>query len=99
MEKVYLVYCIAGSYEDYVKWVEFVCKDEFSAEERKLKIQKEIDTYKMYYFQKTKGKDFYEDCENYIHLSNKHKDLLLEFEYKYPKLKIKSIIIEEMDLI
>ena len=53
----------------------------------------------MYYFEKTKGKDFYEDCENYINLSNKHKDLLLEFEDKYPKLKIKSIIIEEMDLI
>jgi len=99
MEKVYLVYCSSGSFEDHIKWVEFVCRDEFSAEERKLKIQKEIDTYKMYYFEKSNGNDFYKDCENYIYLPDNIRDLLLQFEEKYPKLKIKEVFIEEMDLI
>lgn len=99
MDKVYLVYCSRGTFDDYVRWVEFVCRDLFLAQERKLKIQKEIDTYKMLYFEQTKGRSYDEDIENYTRLSNEQQSFTIDFEEKYPKINITNIFIEERELI
>ena len=100
MNKVYLVYCEQGSWDDYVKWVESVCSNPFSAEKEKIRIETEIKKLRDLYFEKTKGRNYSFDSENWTKIpTNKMKDIFLKFESKYPKIKISNVFIEERELI